>query len=860
MLKYFENINVFSFKDNIKNSEKIMAHISEDNRKETLEKHIKLCIEYFEKIVRSKNLEGVLLSIEQALIPHLNSEGVLLYREMIYHTIYLHDIGKMNCNFQYHTMKNEFFKEMCSFDCNNSNHSMLSAMIYINEFYNKILQLPQNRDTAVLNIFLLLNAYVISKHHGNLDSMNEFIKRITEPDGEMTLLYTEQLSIFNKTYEKEILKGKANQVLLHMVKVTDILIAEEFAKDKEISIDYYIYVKLMASILLSCDYYATSEFKNQKEITDFGEINEVKKFYDVYKTNEIYKSIINYKNEKHEKKIDFNNVRDINVLRNELFIEAQNTLKSNISENIFFLEAPTGSGKSMVSFNLAFKLLEHSEKLNKIFYIYPFNTLIEQNMDTLKKIFANSDLLKDISVINSLVPFNKSYEIPENENEYSIAEESVDYLKTLLDRQFLHYPIILTTHVSMFRFLFSFDKESLFPLAQIANSVLIFDEIQSYKNSLWKEIITFLSHYAKLLNIKIIIMSATLPDLCKLLDDTKVKSVDLIKDRDKYFLNPVFKDRVKFDFSLMNIKEDIFEKLMGHIAITAKKSGINILMEFITKKSAEEFYKIMCGSGKMKNKNIRLLTGDDSSYERKRIVNKFKKHKDIVLIATQVIEAGVDLDADIGYKDISLFDSEEQFIGRINRNFSANREKGIVYFFNLDNAGNIYKSDVRKEKIHTLENDDMKKLLVNKDFKTYYGRILSHLINRSDVFCDFLEKSVKTLDFKSVGEHMNLIDENYEYSVFLNRKIQISESELLDGEEVWNNYLEILSDKDMEYSEKRVKLFDASTLLNSFIYKTKKTDFTYEQRIGDLFYIPDGEKYFENGKFNREKFERNLFT
>lgn len=53
------------------------------------------------------------------------------------------------------------------------------------------------------------------------------------------------------------------------------------------------------------------------------------------------------------------------------------------------------------------------------------------------------------------------------------------------------------------------------------------------------------------------------------------------------------------------------------------------------------------------------------------------KDKAVILVATQVVEAGIDIDMDIGYKDISKLDSEEQFIGRINRNF---KRKGVVYF------------------------------------------------------------------------------------------------------------------------------------------------------------------------------------
>ena len=81
----------------------------------------------------------------------------------------------------------------------------------------------------------------------------------------------------------------------------------------------------------------------------------------------------------------------------------------NIDNNIFYLEAPTGSGKSNVSLNLSFKLLEKNPILKKIYYIYPFNTLIEQNINSIEKIFKsedknNEDILKKIAVINSITP------------------------------------------------------------------------------------------------------------------------------------------------------------------------------------------------------------------------------------------------------------------------------------------------------------------------------------------------------------------------------------------------------------------------------------------------------------------------
>ncbi len=64
--------------------------------------------------------------------------------------------------------------------------------------------------------------------------------------------------------------------------------------------------------------------------------------------------------------------------------------------------------------------------------------------------------------------------------------------------------------------MFGVSREECFPLIHMINSVIILDEIQNYKNEIWKEIILFLEKYADILNIKFIIMSATLPRLNKL--------------------------------------------------------------------------------------------------------------------------------------------------------------------------------------------------------------------------------------------------------------------------------------------------------------------------------------------------------
>ena len=98
--------------------------------------------------------------------------------------------------------------------------------------------------------------------------------------------------------------------------------------------------------------------------------------------------------------------------------------------------------------NCSLKLSD--KNINKIFYVYPFNTLVEQNYDTLEKIYGQTDIFKSIAVINSItpIPLNGTRKFWENLDK---EENEKFYQKALLDRQFLNYPFILTTHVNLFQ-------------------------------------------------------------------------------------------------------------------------------------------------------------------------------------------------------------------------------------------------------------------------------------------------------------------------------------------------------------------------------------------------------------------------
>ena len=226
------------------------------------------------------------------------------------------------------------------------------------------------------------------------------------------------------------------------------------------------------------------------------------------------------------------------------------------------------------------------------------------------------------------------------------------------------------------------------------------------------------------------------------------------------------------------------------------------------------------------------------------------------MVATQVIEAGVDIDMDIGYKDISKLDSDEQFMGRINRSC---KKEGIVYFFNIDNTDKIYKNDIRINKKFTLVNEDMRDILVNKNFKDYYQSVLDVLVNNyNDSLCEynidtFFKESVAKLKFEEIELRMKLIEEDmWNMSVYLSKNITLEDGSILDGNEIWNKYKELLSDKKLNYAKKEVELSRIRSLLNYFIYQVQKCDLVYNDRIGELYFIEDGEKYFKDNKIDKE--------
>ncbi len=836
----------------LRNPLSVYAHRNGKEKEwETLEEHTLLCRKYFVRIYEEKNIGEKMELLEKEYLGETDNETARLLTEMLCNVISFHDIGKHNPNFQRNIMEREEVQKDASYRSAGNEHSILSAVLYL-DYYDRKIRETGGPESKKLCMLMLCNAYAIARHHSDLLSLKSFIDSLINGKyREIPKIFHLEPALFyvnNFTLDKARL-GKFYRLLDTIQKV----------QTKKQGIWLYFYEKLVYSMLVASDYYATSEFMSGLNMESIFQTNYLSCFEAVHRQTQINQFIRKYEAETYPLNSEQlkENTR-INILRNELFLDAERQLLKESEKNIFYLEAPTGSGKSNVAVHLSMLLAKRDERLKKIYYVYPFNTLVEQNQEILREIFKGHPAIMDeIAVINSITPIKGVLNGRKKDEE---AESGAYYEKALLNRQFLNYAMILTTHVSFFDTLFGNSKESAFAFHQLAGSIVVLDEIQSYRNEIWGEIITFLTELTAFLRMKVIIMSATLPDL-EILKEKSEQAARLILNRKKYFEHPCFKERVKITDELLREPMKM-ERLYKHVRSNCGKHR-KILVEFITKSHAEEFYRLFQQDEALEEK-VFCMTGDDSIFERKKIIREMKKENNpVILISTQVIEAGVDIDMDIGYKNIGRMDSEEQFLGRINRSYGKGRT-GIVYFFQIDEPGKIYRKDIRANAGFLITRKEIWDMLREKDFEGYYKKVLEiWKKNRAEMVADkFFEEQVMTLNFQQVKEHMKLIDEEYlSIPVFLGRKIYDDEiGEVIDGNILWEEYKALLQNGSMGYAEKKVKLSEIMSRMNCFIYQIQKPgiEVSYNEQIGELFYIQDGEQYFRDGRLNRAMLQGQL--
>lgn len=358
------------------------AHRKEENGevlRETLPEHTRLTSEYFHQLWDRKKVREMVSRFQKQIAEGISEEGKAFWEEILLGIPVFHDMGKLNPDFQSIHMKSERTKKAKELtEIIGTRHSLLSAVLYMDYYLKRVKEVVKEKEEKkLLKMCILLHSYVISRHHSDLCSFQEFLEDLEERTGKAIL---EALGNGVDIGWNEIFALSPRVVS----RQSELFYKYTSGLEKEESIGIYAYVRLMYSMLVAADFYATSEFMAGAPIYRPGDLTEEKKWADLYENTDLLKKIRKIQREVYpHREEELREEKDINILRTEMFCDAEKVLKQHVDSGVFYLEAPTGSGKSNTALNLSLQLMKEDTRLCKVFYIYPFNTLIEQNITSL---------------------------------------------------------------------------------------------------------------------------------------------------------------------------------------------------------------------------------------------------------------------------------------------------------------------------------------------------------------------------------------------------------------------------------------------------------------------------------------------
>ena len=592
----------------------------------------------------------------------------------------LHDLGKYSPEFQ-KRLDGELIKV---------DHSTAGAVEAIN-LYN--------------NIGVLL-AYVVAGHHAGLPNYGN--------ENESGSLAERKI--------KDIPDYSAYKEEVEFEKVS-FSFPERFKKgldsDKKVqNYEFYLLIKMLFSCLVDADYLETEKFLDLKK-------------YQLRKQNASIEQLAEmFNNYMSEKALDF---VENQLNQNRTIILNSCKIAAQKSSGIFTLTVPTGGGKTLSSMAFA---LEHAKQnnLNRIIYVIPYTSIIEQTAAIFKDIFgienvlehhSNFDFMGEFSYENSIEP-----DVEKVEESIKLASENWDL------------PIIVTTNVQFFESIYSNKSSKSRKLHNLAKSVVIFDEAQMLPIDYLKPALECICELVERYEVSAVLCTATQPAIKEYL--RKGIPVTEIVGADKYN-KEVFK-RVEFEFVGKKNNEELVAEL------TDLPQALCVVS---TKKKAKELFE------KLPEENRYHLSGNMCPEHRKNklkeIKNRLKNKEDVRVITTQLIEAGVDIDFPVVYREIAGIDSVIQAAGRCNR--EGNLEKGKVVVFTRE--GKLPDGYLSRAASYGAETMRIYEDVDSDEAIKYYFELLftKEKLDKKEIMSQITDISLK-YPFKTISEKFKLIESN----------------------------------------------------------------------------------------------------
>lgn len=679
-----------------------------------------------------------------------------------------HDLGKINPNFQDKIAKNHTNSY--------SHHAYLSALVFyafclkggnikvIQEFiFHKFSQ----SDLIALII-------LIAKHHGHLP---DFI-----PKGSIDLepyIISQQeikeLYNFNSNYLQQLpIKGFLQYYFKERAdsEIVSLLEDERLKKafyenlqfkesENEVALEYFLNTQFSFASLILAD---KNDAGDSKLIQ--SDRNKIDKFSKIY-PKQIEQYISKFKSDS-----ALNSLRT--QIRKETISNIDNHLKNN--ERVFELTSPTGSGKTIMLLSLAAKIIENKGSL-RVLYSLPFLSITEQVEKEVLEIFKDYSEEHFIQRIDSKSNDNRFTELQKELDKNPISEKIAELEALAFQQQTFSYPFIITTFVQFFETLLSNKNGTLLKLPNFSNCIFLIDEIQALPPRLYTFFVAYLNKFCQKFNSYAIISTATQPNF-NLQDRKEIKSFfqdyrlpKQLLDHHKYFNDEVF-NRYQIE-----LKENTYDIQKLTKEVINENNSVLIILNTID--DSKLLFKSFLDEGLSKDK-IHLLNThfipEDRNKKIKIVKERLEKGLKTILVSTQLIEAGVDIDFPILYRDFAPISSIVQSAGRCNRNGKL-LSLGKIILFSLKRNGKkraelIYGIgkdkdilDFTKQALNKTHYEENKLLEVQKDFFNRISGELNfakHSQEKGKLDFDFI-KDIKECAFEKIGR-FQLIDEQ-EYGI-----------------------------------------------------------------------------------------------
>lgn len=405
----------------------------------------------------------------------------------------------------------------------------------------------------------------------------------------------------------------------------------------------------------------------------------------------------------------------------------------NATSDLLTLTVPTGGGKTVASLAFAIcRALRPDSPKRRIIYVIPYTSIIEQTADTFRKILGAENVLEHHSGV-----------VYEDTDDAELNKENIRKMRATENWD---APVIVTTAVQFFESLFASHSSQCRKLHNIADSVVIFDEAQMlpvpYLRPCVHAISQLIAHYG----VTAVLCTATQPALEPIfknelpeIDPVELCPAELQKD-------PLFQ-RVTFQ------REE--EPLTTEVLAERLQEHTQVLCIVNSRAFVKEVYEALAGAEGVYHLST-LMIPKHRRETLTEIRERLTKGLPCRVVSTSLIEAGVDVDFPVVYREEAGLDSILQAAGRCNREGKRNREDSIVTIFHAERKPPRMFAQPISVMQSVLRYQD--KINDQETITAYFQKLL--YVKGEDALDQkrILERLQKEMCFRTVAEEFHLID------------------------------------------------------------------------------------------------------